>query len=181
MKFKIEIVCDNAVFQDGELVDELHRILHRIINDLPNDISVESPEFSRNLRDTNGNHVGTVELTEDKAKVEVKVENEAHAPRSVEFIICRDDNTWDTQVMEVPHGQDPVEWMSGDCRDSHVVFIGVFNEDPEAFERPPEVNNFVLCDLCQDSVHKDTTSYAYDLPARISYRVCKKRWRANLT
>ena len=136
MKFKIEINCDHAVFQNGQLTDELHLILHRVIHDLPNDIDADATEFSRNLRDTNGNHVGFVELTGDKAKPEAVVEPEVQLPRPVEFIICRDDNTWDTQVETVPAGQDPIEWMSGDYNRSHVVFIGVMDEDPE--ERPAE-------------------------------------------
>lgn len=81
MKFKIEIVCNNAAFHDGQLVDELHLILHRVINDLPNDISVESPEFSRKLRDTNGNAVGIVSL--DATLIQSDAETEAN-----DFILC---------------------------------------------------------------------------------------------
>lgn len=81
MKFKIEIVCDNAVLQDGQLVDELHLILHRVINDLPNDISVEKPEFSRELRDTNGNTVGTVALNADLIQSDTETETN-------DFILC---------------------------------------------------------------------------------------------
>jgi formylmethanofuran dehydrogenase subunit E len=82
MKFKIEIDCDNEAFQNGQLTDELHLILHRIIHDLPNDIDAENPEFSRNLRDTNGNHVGFVELIEEKAKAD------ANFPQDVAYDVA---------------------------------------------------------------------------------------------
>lgn len=157
MKFKIEIVCDNAAFQDGQLVDELHLILHRVINDLPNDISVENPEFVRRLRDTNGNTVGVVELTEAKPAVEL----ENYTPRLVEFIICRDDHTWDTQVETVPSGKDPIEWIEGDCGNSHVAFIAIVNEDPETFTQE---NEYILCTKCQATEHAGDAIYLGDNP-----------------
>tara|TARA_R110000868_G_scaffold96839_2_gene266202 strand:- start:748 stop:1290 length:543 start_codon:yes stop_codon:yes gene_type:complete len=165
MKFTIEIDCDNAAFQNGQLVDELHFILHRIINDLPNDISADATEFSRNLRDTNGDHVGTVELTAGEAKGEAEVEPEVQAPRSVEFILCDDDNTWSTEIKEVPAGEDPQSWANATNVDARVLFIGVFNEDIEAFARPPETvvateeNDYILCAKCQESTHYEDALY----------------------
>lgn len=87
MKFKIEIDCDNEAFQNGQLTDELHLILHRIIHDLPNDIDADATEFSRNLRDTNGNRVGFVELIEEKPVVAVVEETESTTEEN-EFILC---------------------------------------------------------------------------------------------
>lgn len=194
MKFKIEINCDNEAFQNGQLTDELHLILHRIIHDLPNDIDADATEFSRNLRDTNGNRVGFVELIEDKAKVETEAGLEIQAPRPVEFIICRDDTTWDTQIKTVPAGQDPIEWMMGGCGSSHVVFIGVMDEDPE--ERPAEHRDIdkepcmaddpdynrntdfddVLCSGCQISVFlKDAVQM------QNGKNFCLSCWRATQT
>lgn len=88
MKFKIEIDCANEAFQNGQLTDELHLILHRIIHDLPNDIDADATEFSRNLRDTNGNHVGFVELIEEKPAVAVVVEEAESTTEENEFILC---------------------------------------------------------------------------------------------
>ena len=172
LKFKIEINCDNEAFQNGQLTDELHLILHRIIHDLPNDIDADATEFSRNLRDTNGNHVGFVELIEDKAKVETEAGLEIQAPRPVEFIICRDDTTWDTQIKTVPAGQDPIEWMSGGYNNSHVVFIGVMDEDPEVFTQE---NEYILCAKCQSTEHMGDALYLGDDP------ICIKCYREMLT
>tara|TARA_R110000868_G_C10626050_1_gene742740 strand:+ start:126 stop:614 length:489 start_codon:yes stop_codon:yes gene_type:complete len=162
MKFKIEIDCDNAAFQGVNFGAELIQTMRRFTALLP--LSTEEARgFELTLTDSNGNTVGRAQVEEDP---------EVQAPRSVEFIICRDDNTWDTQVMEVPHGQDPVEWMSSDCGGSHVAFIGVFNEDPEVFTQE---NEYILCAKCQSTEHMGDALYLGDDP------ICIKCYREMLT
>ena len=57
MRFKLEISCDNAAF-DEEPSIELARILHLAANQL------EEGTTDDNLRDSNGNTVGHFELIE---------------------------------------------------------------------------------------------------------------------
>jgi hypothetical protein len=93
----------------------------------------------------------------DKAKPEIAPE--VQVSRFVEFILCDDDNTWSTEVREVPIGKDPQSWANATNTDARVVFIGVFNEDAESVTRPPETeatteeNEYILCEKCQESTH----------------------------
>ena len=62
-KFTVSITTDNDAFQDGNLREELARILFAIGNTVA--ISEEDWGYHKNIRDINGNTVGTFALKED--------------------------------------------------------------------------------------------------------------------
>lgn len=60
MRLTIEIDCDNAAFGDDR-GPEVFRILEPVIREWKLD---GSPDWARKLRDTNGNTVGSVKVSE---------------------------------------------------------------------------------------------------------------------
>lgn len=67
MRVKIEVECDNAAFQDGQLYNELRRILRQALRKVPKlrrrkPCLCDAPEADDVLLDTNGNTVGRVEV-----------------------------------------------------------------------------------------------------------------------
>jgi hypothetical protein len=60
MKFKLEIVCDNDAFAEGNSGSEIARILHRVANELDGD---DAEGYEKRLTDMNGNGVGTAKVT----------------------------------------------------------------------------------------------------------------------
>lgn len=59
MKIKIEIVCDNAAF-DEYFEYEIERILNKLSNEI-----VKGGFYNKELTDFNGNPVGKFEIEED--------------------------------------------------------------------------------------------------------------------
>lgn len=67
MKVKIEFCCDNAAFEDG-FASELRKILTQardkiLVQRKRKRVICTAPEADDVLMDTNGNTVGTVEVT----------------------------------------------------------------------------------------------------------------------
>ena len=63
MKLKIEIMMDNAAFQEADDGAEAARILSELAEDIGNGTMGISPGASMQLRDINGNRVGEAKVT----------------------------------------------------------------------------------------------------------------------
>lgn len=62
MKFKLEIDCGNAAFDDGNLGNEIARILRAVAVDMVNGVT-----GTHNVRDDNGNKCGSYNLYKGRA------------------------------------------------------------------------------------------------------------------
>ena len=60
--FELKIDTDNAAFQDGDYAAEMRHVFHRILAQI--DAKDYLPGKHSNIRDTNGNVVGTFKITE---------------------------------------------------------------------------------------------------------------------
>lgn len=50
--------------------------------------------------------------------------------RNMEFIIAYEDGTWQTEILEIPFGTDPIAWaIANEIPQS--VYVGIYNENPE--------------------------------------------------
>jgi len=60
MKLTIEIDCDNSAFENGELTNEIRRIVGGALMDLNRDLEDKTLSETFILFDSNGNDVGTL-------------------------------------------------------------------------------------------------------------------------
>jgi len=71
---EVKINCDNAAFGEGNLEHEIHRIIREQVLPFAFDIDQGGCITRRNLRDLNGNHVGTaiacLEIDDDENESE---------------------------------------------------------------------------------------------------------------
>ena len=69
----------------------------------------------------------------------------------VEYIICFDDRTWETEVLDVPDDYAPQEYVErvlwGSLQYRKAVFIGVYNDNPCESEEAEEAYKCQHCGL----------------------------------
>ncbi len=64
----------------------------------------------------------------------------------IEYIICFDNSTWETEILDVPEDYDPQEYAErvlwGSLQYRKAVYIGVYNDFPE------EAKETYKCHIC---------------------------------